>query len=293
MTKFDVTLKSVLRDGKTQVLRALGIEGEYSELAPNLPSTRERRVDFLALVKAPRRRAYLAHVELQTSRDPMIADRMLNYMADIRHWQSATESRDLRGLNVVQTVVYVGAPRWTPKTEIAEENLTFRYRFVDAKSIDPAPLLESENLGDVTFAVLCRDGRRPDVIRKVLERIAAAPASERSDILTKLSVLSDLRGIGPRVQTEMERMGIPVNLEESTLVRATIDRVRQESAKKTSIENIVTVMRSRFQDKLPADLRERLESHTQDELNEIVERSLTAGSAEEALTKPTATDFGR
>jgi hypothetical protein len=52
-------------------------------------------------------------------------------------------------------------------------------------------------------------------------------------------------------------------------------------------------MRWRFQDKLPADLRERLESHTQDELNEIVERSLTAGSAEEALTKPTATDFGR
>jgi hypothetical protein len=127
------------------------------------------------------------------------------------------------------------------------------------------------------------------VIRKVLERIAAAPASERSDILTKLSVLSDLRGIGPRVQTEMERMGIPVNLEESTLVRATIDRVR----KKTSIEYIVTVMRSRFQDKLPADLRERLESHTQDELNEIVERSATASSAEEALTKPPATDFDR
>jgi hypothetical protein len=122
-----------------------------------------------------------------------------------------------------------------------------------------------------------------------LERIAAAPASERSDILTKLSVLSDLRGIGPRVQTEMERMGIPVNLEESTLVRATIDRVR----KKTSIENIVTVMRSRFQDKLPADLRERLESHTQDELNEIVERSATASSAEEALTKSPATDFDR
>jgi hypothetical protein len=107
------------------------------------------------------------------------------------------------------------------------------------------------------------------VIRRVLERIAAAPASERSDILTKLSVLSDLRGIGPRVQSEMERVGIPVNLEESTLVRATIDRVRQESVKKTSIDNIVRVLRSRFQDKLPTDLRERLDRYSQDELTRL------------------------
>jgi hypothetical protein len=124
------------------------------------------------------------------------------------------------------------------------------------------------------------------VIRKVLERIAAARASERSDILTKLSVLSDLRGIGPRVQSEMEQMGIPVNLEESTLVRATIDRVRQESAKKASIDNIVRFMRSRFQNHLPPDLRERLEKHTQEELDEIVERSATAASAEAALELP-------
>jgi hypothetical protein len=153
--------------------------------------------------------------------------------------------------------------------------------------------LQAKNLGDVTFAVLCRDGKRPDVIRRVLERIAAAPASERSDILTKLSVLSDLRGIGPRVQSEMEKMGIPVNLEESTLVRATIDRVRQESVKNTSIDNIVRVLRSRFQDKLPTDLRERLDRYSQDELDEIVERSGTSASAEEALPGPAGTNLDR
>jgi Holliday junction resolvasome RuvABC ATP-dependent DNA helicase subunit len=88
-------------------------------------------------------------------------------------------------------------------------------------------------------------------------------------------------------------MGIPVNLEESTLVRATIDRVRQESVKNTSIDNIVRVLRSRFQDKLPTDLRERLDRYSQDELDEIVERSATAASAEEALTKPPASSFDR
>jgi hypothetical protein len=132
-----------------------------------------------------------------------------------------------------------------------------------------------ENLGDVTFAVLCRDGKRPDVIRKVLERIVAPPASERSERV--------VRGIGPPVQSEMEQMGIPVNLEESTLVRATIDRVRQETVKKASIDNIVKFMRSRFRNDVPTDLKERLERHTQEELDEIVERSATAASVEAAL----------
>ena len=81
-------------------------------------------------------------------------------------------------------------------------------------------------------------------------------------------------------------MGNSVNLEKGTLVRATIDRVRRETAKKASIDNIVRIMRARFQDELPADLRERLETHTQEELDEIIERSATAASAEEALTKP-------
>jgi hypothetical protein len=91
------------------------------------------------------------------------------------------------------------------------------------------------DLLDVTLAVLCRDGKQPDVIRRVVTRIATAPASEQSDALIKLSVLSDLRGIGPRVQSEVEKMGLPVNLEESTLLRGTLDRVRTE----TSIDDIL------------------------------------------------------
>ena len=86
-------------------------------------------------------------------------------------------------------------------------------------------------------------------------------------------------------------MGIPVNLEESTLVRATIERVRKESAKKASIDNIIKIMRSRFQDDLPPDLRERLEKYSQDELHRIAARSATTASAEQVLTKPPASNF--
>ena len=88
-------------------------------------------------------------------------------------------------------------------------------------------------------------------------------------------------------------MGNSINLEESTLVRATIDRVRQETAKKASVDSILRIMRARFQGELPADLRECLERHTQDELNVILERSATAASAEEILTKPRGASFDR
>ena len=82
-----------------------------------------------------------------------------------------------RGLSIRQTVVYVGPRKWSPRTTIDEPGLRFTHDFVDARDIDPEPLLKSENLGDVAFAVLCRDGKRPDVIRKVLARIAAAVAT--------------------------------------------------------------------------------------------------------------------
>jgi hypothetical protein len=52
-------------------------------------------------------------------------------------------------------------------------------------------------------------------------------------------------------------------------------------------------MRARFQDELPADLRERLDNYSQNELDEIVERSATAASAEEALRKRPGTNFDR
>jgi hypothetical protein len=82
---------------------------------------------------------------------------MLGYLADIRQWATGTK---YKGLRVQQTVVYVGSRRWAPATQIREEGLRFDYDFVDAKTLDPEPLLASTNFGDVTFAVLCPAGGR-------------------------------------------------------------------------------------------------------------------------------------
>jgi hypothetical protein len=126
---------------------------------------------------------------------------------------------------------------------------------------------------------LCRDGERPDVIKKILERIVAAPGAERPDGVAILSVFSDLRHIGPYVQTEMEKMGISVDLEDSTLVRPTIDRARRE----TTIDLIIRSLRTKFAGQVPADLAVHLEKLSMEELQEAFDRSTTATSVDDVL----------
>jgi hypothetical protein len=125
MTRYDVTLKSVLRDGKTEVLRSLGMAGDYEELSPVFPSARERRTDFLAVVRSPRKRGFLAHVELQTDRDGNMTNRMLGYLADIRQWATDTK---YKGMRVQQTVVYVGPRRWVAGDPDSGKRASFRLR---------------------------------------------------------------------------------------------------------------------------------------------------------------------
>jgi hypothetical protein len=277
MGRYDISLKAVLKRGNSRVLGALGIPGEYRELSPEFPSLGRRTADFLAVVKQPRKRPLLAHVELQTGPDSTMRDRMLRYSADIRIWAGSQD--DLKGLSVHQTVLYVGTKKWKPRGPIDERDLWFKPDFVDARDIDPQPLLASENLGDATFAVLCRDGKRPGVVKKVLERIAAAPAADRPDGIAMLSVFSDLRHIGPYVQAEMEKMGISVDLEDSTLVRPAIDRARRE----TTVELIVRSLRTKFADQVPTDLQQQLEKLATEELQEAFDRSTTATSVDDVL----------
>jgi hypothetical protein len=82
----------------------------------------------------------------------------------------------------------------------------------------------------------------------------------------------------------MEKMGIPVNLEDSTLIRPTIDRVRRE----TSIDLILRALRSKFAGQVPAELPEQLEKLTLEELQEAFDRSTTATSVDDVLTSITA-----
>ncbi|MCC8953632.1 hypothetical protein H8B02_09260 [Bradyrhizobium sp. Pear77] len=133
--KYDVPLKTIIKNRRSNLRAALGIQGEWRELPTNFPA-REHEVDFLAYVKNGRRRAYLAHVELQSDRDPDMLTRMLSYRADIRNWQQTSGDVECNGLSVVQTAAYIGPGSWSPKLRLKEPQIEFEYGYLDVKTLD-------------------------------------------------------------------------------------------------------------------------------------------------------------
>lgn len=78
-----------------------------------------------------------------------------------------------------------------------------------------------------------------------------APAADRPDGIAILSFFSYLPHIGPYVQSEMEKVGISVDLEISTLVRPTIDRARRE----TTVDLIVRSLRAKSAGEVPSTFK--------------------------------------
>jgi hypothetical protein len=92
-------------------------------------------------------------------------------------------------------------------------------------------------------------------------------------------------GVGLQIQSEIAKMGVPVNLQESAMLSGSFARVR--------IDDIVEVLDARFPGGLPADLGERLASLDRDRLKQMLRRSATAAWVEEAISIPVGTDYGR
>ena len=301
MGKYDITLRHLIRSGGREFLRAIGTEGHVTHVQTEFPSTRERRVDSLAVVDSADGRQNLIHLEFQAAPDATMPRRMLEYYCDILAWLDSRRSArvDALPLEIVQTVVYVGTKRWNLKPGISSRNLDFRFEFVVTSKLDTQLLLEAGDLADAIIALLSADGTNPDVIKSILTKIAREPEHERADALAQLLVLSELRDVRPLIEQEYKAMAIVVSVENSTILRPPIDRAYAEGkvegkaegmaegqAKgkaKGKAEDIEIILSQRFAGQVPAGLVDCLVLVDVDTLDEILRRSLTAASVEEAL----------
>jgi hypothetical protein len=289
MGEYDVTLKHIIRIGGRGFLGAMGFDGRVTPIQTDFPNTRNRQVDFLAVLEPPDGSRKLLHIEFQSAPDSSMAARMLGYCADILVWLA--EQRQARQgqlpAELLQKVVYVGQRPWTPETTIQNANLSFRFKVVNAVTLPWRPLLEAGDLGDAVVAILCADGTSPNVIKAILTKIAQAPENERADALAQLVALSGLRGVRPQIEQEYKAMGITVNVEDSELLRAPIDRARTEGKAQGKAEGkaeaIETILQRRFPQDVPAGLTDHLVGLALPTLDVIFERSLTAKSVEDAL----------
>lgn len=285
MGEYDVTLRHLTRIGGRGFLRAVGVDGRLTPLQTDFPNTRDRQVDFLAVLDRPDGVRKLLHIEFQAAADAAMPARMLGYYSDILAWLVARKKDHLGILPryVVQKVVYVGSARWEPETSIYHENLSFQFEFVDAIKLAVQPLPEAGDLGDAAVAILCADGANPIVIKTILNKIAQAPDSARADALAQLVALSGLRGIRPLIEQEYKAMGIVVNVADSALLREPIDRAHAKGRAEGEAIAIERILRHRFPGQIPVGLVDHLADIGPGTLDEILQKSVTAASVAEAL----------
>jgi len=209
--RFDATLKQLFQvPGK--LLESLTGSRIAEVLTVEFPDVRRRVADLVVRLEDGR----IAHFELQSGADSEMPWRMLEYYFLIRKTYKQAP---------LQFVIYVGNESNPIRSAILEKDLSFSYTVIDLRRVSAEFLLESDLLGDNLLAILCdMKENAQSVIQTVVERVKRAPEKERSDLITKLMILSELRSLEPDVLREVRRMPITVNLLESEYWRGVYEQ---------------------------------------------------------------------
>ena len=107
---------------------------------------------------------YILHLEIQNNNDKNMIYRMLRYYVDIRQ---------ISKLPIKQYVLYIGKEKANFQTEIFEEDLNFRYNFIDIHTIDCEVLLNQNTPEALVLAILCDfKGKNPkDVVKYIIDSL--------------------------------------------------------------------------------------------------------------------------
>jgi mono/diheme cytochrome c family protein len=195
----DVTLKALLTDSLSAILRQIGEKGEVAYwLNAELPVVRNQRADLLVELTT----GEILHIDLQSSNDPDMPFRMLEYAVAIR--------RTL-GKFPRQLVLYAGNPKMTMKSRMENASLVFHYHALDIREVDSEALLTSESISDNLPAILARTSDKPGTVHRIIGKIARLAEGRREDVLRKLLILSGMRCLAGLA--EKERKSMPVTFD--------------------------------------------------------------------------------
>jgi len=221
--KIDVTLRC-LTAGRTPALMQL-ISGRVLVCAlPTVhPVTRDRRMDFLALVDDDS----VQHLEWQADYEDDFSMRMLCYWVDA--------ACTYPGRRIQQTVIQVGGTRLLPDG-FDRDGVSIRYRVIDARTVDRTPLLESPEIEDNILAILFGNDDLLAPVRLILSRIARLDERPRRDAIAQVLILANFRRVAAMVMKEIETMSLQLDIEEDSwlaeLVRKGRDMGREEGMEK-------------------------------------------------------------
>jgi len=278
MHEYDIALKSILtrREG-TILARLTGLEVAVWHNI-ELPEVRGRHADLLGET----RDKTLVHVELQSTNDPRMAARMLEYAVGIhRAFDRFPE----------QLVLYVGEAPLRMTRAVSGPALSFECAMIDIRELDSEPLLESRALEDNIIAVLARLTDKVAAVRQILGKIAESAADRRAGALTELMILAGLRSLAAVIKKEMERMPILNDIMDHEVIgrerKIGIALGREEGMQKGLQTGERRVILSQVADRfgpIPDWARERFERCSAPELEKLALRVLKARTLEDLLS---------
>jgi predicted transposase YdaD len=277
MQDYDSTLRFLLQSAATAAQRVLAGAEVVEWLNIEFPRIQQLRADLVGRTDA----GSLLHIEIQSQNDSSMPLRMLEYgLAILR-----TSGQFPR-----QIVVYVGADRLTMPSRLRLEGLDFSYRLIEIRDVDSEPLLASSAVSDNVIGIL---GRVTDVeaaVRAIVARISGLPAGSRAAYLRALLVLAGLRGWEQRVEREVSRMPLTINILENKVIGPAYKRGLDEGQAKGLAEGKAEGERSllcmqiekRF-GPLPGPARERIEQASPEQVEQWALRLLDVTSLDELL----------
>jgi predicted transposase YdaD len=269
----DVTFRELLG---TSITRWHNIE---------FPEVRSSRADLLGETET----GEIVHIELQSSNDPKMALRMLQYFVDVL--------RTL-GRYPLQLLVYVGDAPANMETMLHGSRLDYSYRLVDIRELDGERLLQSERVDDNIVALLTRLSDRRRAVQVVLERIARLELGERRSALDRLLILAGLRKtLGNLVEEEAQKMPILNDIRDHEVLgreyRKGLEEGRQEGraegreeGREEGRQGELLIVRRLIEKRfgpVPSSAAERLAKLSAQELEELSGRLLDARNLEDLL----------
>lgn len=268
----DITLKDLLWQGAPGLLRQLTGATAAEILATEYPDVRARRPDFVARLTDGR----LFHLELQSTRDPDMALRMLEYYGLIsgRYGKAPVTQMVLTVSDTVARVMPRG---------FSHPGLDLRYGVVSFESLDAAPLLASGRADDAVLAILCRSPHIRDRIRAILMRLLVLEPPRRRDALARLMVLAGVRGLALPVQEEAKTMPLRLEIQGNDFLEHVFAQGEARGEARGLAHALIRQTQRRF-GPLPTAMDTRVRTASTDQLTRWLDRVIDAPTLDDVFS---------
>jgi hypothetical protein len=220
------------------------------DLRGKIQYTQEREPDFLMEYSdALTQERKIGHLEIQSTDDLEMDKRELMYYG-LFHLKF--------GLPINQTVIYVGnKPLKYMTGRILGENIDFRYRLLDIRTVRYEDFLDS-NIPEIIILAILGDfhGDSPEEIaRKIILKLNQSVENKLGKYTTQLRILSKLRNLQPIINQKLENMpfnidyplmedpfyvkGIDKGIEKGIEKQKAIGEAKRLAEKKKYVENLI------------------------------------------------------